>query len=1073
MEAPPGVVRTLLVDDDGAYRALTRARLAELDHPVIELHEAASCTELAAARAERAFEVYVVDHGLGDGLDVAREIVAAEPDAVVVMLTGRDDARLERAAEELGICTVLPKVGCDAGALGRAIRYGLRLQRERSVLRESDRRSEEAQAIARVGSWRLDAATGESAWSRETFRIFGLEPGDEVPAYEEFLELIAPEDRARVDEVIRGARDRGEPFALEHDVVGSDGGRRRVHSRGEIVLDARGVEVELVGTTQDVTELRDAERRLRNSERLFRATFEHAPVGVAVCAVDGTVLSANPVLGRLLGLEEGDAGLHALDQLIHPAELDEHLRHLWALVGREIERYTLETRLRHTDGHEVCVQLDASVLHPSEARGRQLIVHVQDISERKRAREALQTTARGLADAQAIAQVGSWEWNLRTDSVRRSDQLQRIFGRPVDDAPQDRASYVACLHPDDRAEMTRLIEQALATGRVYTAEHRVIRPDGEIRTVLGRGEPVYDGEGRPTGMRGTAQDITDRRASEAALREAQERFRGAFEEAPIGMAVTTLEGRFVEVNRALSELTGYTAEQLLALPGGGLTHPEDQRSERDTRIKLIDGEIPSQAGERRIIHALGHPLWVLVQSTIIRDASGRPLHLLAQMQDITARRRFEEQLQHMADHDPLTGLLNRRAFQEELDRHVARGRRYGLEGALLVLDLDQFKAINDTLGHNTGDELIASAADQLKHALRESDVLARLGGDEFAVLLPRGGAADASTVASKLLTAIRGAQILGGRTGREVTASIGVAVIDTAAMTADELLVNADLAMYDAKEEGGDRSSLYSSDDEAQPRIKARLTWLERIEQALEDEAFVLHAQPILDIHRNVVTHHELLLRMLTDDGDLVPPGTFLYVAERFDLVSRIDRWVMERAVELAERHAVAGPPLAFTVNLSGRTLADDEFLPALERALARRGVPPRSLTFELTETAAVANIHLARRFAQRLQDLGCRFALDDFGAGFGSFYYLKHLPFDYLKIDGEFVRNCTDSRADQLIIKAVVEIAQGLGKETIAEFTEDDRTLRFLQRQGVDFAQGFHIGRPMPVEQALAVVRD
>jgi diguanylate cyclase (GGDEF)-like protein/PAS domain S-box-containing protein len=1075
MEAPLGAVRALLVDDDGAYRALTRTRLTELGAPAIDLHEAASCSELDAARAVHPFDVYLLDHGLpdGDGLEAAREILASEPEAVIVMLTGRDDLALDGAAEELGIITSLPKDGCDAGALGRTIRHGVRLQRERRVLRESDRRYEEAQAIARVGSWRLDLPTGRGTWSREMFRIYGLEAAEGVPSHPEFLELIAPADRARVDEVTRAARERGEPFALEHDVVASDGGSRRVHTRGEVVLDAYGVVVALIGTTQDVTELRDAERRLRDSEGLFRAAFEDAPVGVAVCAVDGTILSANPAAARLLGLERDDPVRHALDALIHPSELDDHLRHLWALVGGEIERYTLETRLVHADGHELCAQLDASTLHPSDGRGRQVIVHIQDITERKRAREELVTTAEGLADAQAIAQVGSWEWDIRADAFRWSDQLARIFGRPPADCPPDREAFLRCLHPDDEAEIAVIIEESLATGRPYTAEHRVLRPDGEVRTVLARGEPFFDGDGRPLGLRGTGQDVTERRRSEAALREAQERFRGAFEEAPIGMAVTTLEGRFLEVNRSLCELTGYGADQLLTLPGGGLTHPEDQRAERATRIALIDGDVATQAGERRITHALGHSLWVSVQSTIIRDGAGRPLHLLTQMQDITARRRFEEQLQHMADHDPLTGLLNRRAFGEELDRHVALGRRYGLEGALLVLDLDQFKAVNDTLGHNAGDELIASAAAQLQRSLRESDVLARLGGDEFAVLLPRGGAPEARTVAAKLLRAVRGTQILGGRTGREITSSIGVALIDSASATADELLVNADLAMYDAKEEGRDRFSLYSDDDQSQPRIKARLTWLERIEEALDADNFVLHAQPILDIHRNVISHHELLLRMVTADGDLVPPGAFLYVAERFNLVSRIDRWVMERAVELLDRHAVEGQPLALTVNLSGKTLADDDFLPALERAIERRQAQPQRLTFELTETAAVTNIHLARRFAQRLQSLGCRFALDDFGAGFGSFFYLKHLPFDYLKIDGEFVRNCPDSRADQLIIKAVVEIAQGLGKETIAEFTEDDRTLRFLQRQGVDYAQGFHIGRPVPVEQALAASVD
>jgi EAL domain-containing protein (putative c-di-GMP-specific phosphodiesterase class I) len=288
--------------------------------------------------------------------------------------------------------------------------------------------------------------------------------------------------------------------------------------------------------------------------------------------------------------------------------------------------------------------------------------------------------------------------------------------------------------------------------------------------------------------------------------------------------------------------------------------------------------------------------------------------------------------------------------------------------------------------------------------------------------------------------------------------------------TAGELLVDADLAMYDAKEDGRNRVAVYRPDEETQPRIKARLTWLERIQEGLDNDRFVLFAQPIIDVHSGAIDQHELLVRLKAAGGELVPPGTFLDVAERFDLVQRIDRVVMRKAVELIAEHQAEGRRIPLSVNLSGRTLGDPTFLLALESELTQHAIDPGLLSFELTETAAVANIHLARRFAERLHDLGCQFALDDFGAGFGSFYYLKHLPFDYLKIDGEFVRQCTSSLADQLVIRAVVDIAQGLGKRTVAEFTEDEATLTFLRRHGVDLAQGYHVGRPVPVAEALGV---
>jgi EAL domain-containing protein (putative c-di-GMP-specific phosphodiesterase class I) len=297
-----------------------------------------------------------------------------------------------------------------------------------------------------------------------------------------------------------------------------------------------------------------------------------------------------------------------------------------------------------------------------------------------------------------------------------------------------------------------------------------------------------------------------------------------------------------------------------------------------------------------------------------------------------------------------------------------------------------------------------------------------------------------------------------------VTTSVGVAPFRTADVTGEELLIAADLAMYDAKEAGRDRFAVVSRDAQRPDRVGARVSWLERIRGALTDDRLVLHAQPIRNLHTGEIGHHELLLRMLGDDGELIAPGTFLPLAERFGLTPEIDRWVTGQAIELLA--ADPGGHRALEVNLSGPSLNDTSLLRFVEDGIASFGVDPRRLIFEVTETAAVANIPLARRFAERLMALGCRFALDDFGAGFGSFYYLKHLPFDYLKIDGEFVSGCLVNRTDQLVIEAVVRIARGLGKETIAEFVETPELEAFLRAQGIDHAQGFHVGRPMPIAE-------
>ncbi len=384
----------------------------------------------------------------------------------------------------------------------------------------------------------------------------------------------------------------------------------------------------------------------------------------------------------------------------------------------------------------------------------------------------------------------------------------------------------------------------------------------------------------------------------------------------------------------------------------------------------------------------------------MRDSQGVPVHFLDQVQDITERRSFEHELRHLADHDPLT-----------------------------------------------------------------SDILARLGGDEFAVLLPNADEQGAQRVGADLVKAIRDEASVGSSTGqRRVTTSVGIAPFRAGDMTGEELLIAADLAMYEAKEAGRDRFAVVSRDASRPDRVQARVNWLERIRDALADDGFVLHAQPIRNLHTGEIGHHELLLRMVGDGGELIPPAAFLPIAERFGLTPEIDRWVTERAIEL-----LADDPdgdRSLEVNLSGPSLNDTALLHLVEDGLASLDVDPRRLSFEVTETAAVANIPLARRFAERLMALGCRFALDDFGAGFGSFYYLKHLPFDYLKIDGEFVSGCLANRTDQLVIEAVVRIARGLGKETIAEFVESAELEAFLREQGIDHAQGFHIGRPVPIAE-------
>jgi diguanylate cyclase (GGDEF)-like protein/PAS domain S-box-containing protein len=578
---------------------------------------------------------------------------------------------------------------------------------------------------------------------------------------------------------------------------------------------------------------------------------------------------------------------------------------------------------------------------------------------------------------------------------------------------------------------------------------------------------------------GSARDrMGSERAARASAHEAEEFFRCSFEQAPIGMTIIGLDGRYVRVNDAFCAMVGYGHRQLTGRLRERITHRDDVAADEDARRVLLDGEARSDRREKRYVHASGHVIWAAVSVTLIRDSDGLPVYFISQVQDLTERRSYERQLAYVADHDLLTGLQNRRSLERELGSHAARVRRYGAAGAVLMLDLDHFKYFNDTQGHGAGDELIVRVGQALRNRLRDSDVVARLGGDEFALLLPDGDEQESQRVAEALLEIVREEtlpaleQSLPGLigAGKRVTVSIGIARFeDGERMTGEEVLVNADLAMYEAKEGGGDGWARFSSERHGRQKSENHIDWAGEIEHAVSHDGFELLAQPVVSLTDNRPAQYELLLRMRDRQGNVMQPGSFLYIAERLGLSGDIDRWVTRRAISTLAAQRALGRDLQFEINLSGRTIGDTELLELIARQLRQTDVPPSRLIFEVSETAAVAHVSRAGAFINHLAELGCKFAIDDFGAGLGSVYYLKHLPFDYLKIDGEFIAHCARNETDRTLISAVVKIARDMGKHTIAEWTPDEETVKILAGLGVDYGQGFHLGRPAALSEHLA----
>jgi diguanylate cyclase (GGDEF)-like protein/PAS domain S-box-containing protein len=677
-----------------------------------------------------------------------------------------------------------------------------------------------------------------------------------------------------------------------------------------------------------------------------------------------------------------------------------------------------------------------------------------------------------------IAGVGRWESDPATAQIEWSDEMYALLGRDRAQGPTNVEELLGRLvHPNDRDQLARLTPPEVgADPPSSVAECRILHTDGGWRRIRVELGPADAGTSR---IAGTIGDVTRERDAQDALHEVQECFRSSFEQAPIGMMIIDLHGCYERVNDAFCAMVGFGHQQLIGISCDRITHPADVAADAAALQAMLAGEATSDTREQRYVHASGRLIWAQLNVTLVRAGDGRPMHFIAQAQDLTERRNYEHQVEHMADHDPLTGLLNRRSLERGLQLQVARVQRYGATGGVLMLDLDNFKYFNDTQGHSAGDGLIVRVAQALRARLRDSDLIARLGGDEFAVLVAGGDEQETQTVAETLVQIVRDEALsaldeeavpalIGA--GKRVTVSIGIARFDDRErLTGKEIMANADLAMYDAKDAGGDRWARYRTANHARKHADSQIKWADEIEYALSHDGFELLAQPVVSLSARRIAQYELLLRMRDRQGHVIRPASFLYIAERLGLSGDIDRWVITRGTEMLAEQRALSRDLRIEINLSARTIGDGRLPELIERRLHETGIPPDRLVFEVPETSAVAHVGSTAAFAERLSELGCKFALDDFGAGFGSFYYLKHIPFDYLKIDGEFVRHCAHNATDRTLIAAVVGIVRDLGKHTIAEFAPDQETVELLARLGVDYVQGFYLGRPAPLSEHVA----
>lgn len=555
-------------------------------------------------------------------------------------------------------------------------------------------------------------------------------------------------------------------------------------------------------------------------------------------------------------------------------------------------------------------------------------------------------------------------------------------------------------------------------------------------------------------------DISERKAGEQKLRAAEARYRDLVETAHDLVWSVDQQGCWTYLNDAAKNIYGYSPDQMLGRHVTDFSAPAYLERDKQAFERVLNGKELVQY-ETVHIDSNDRQHHLSFNATGQTNQAGSVVRIRGTAHDITEQKAYEKQLAYQAEHDSLTGLFNRHYFQEELERLVARVARSGTNAALFYIDLDQFKYVNDTLGHAAGDKLLLEVTELFNSHIRDGDLLARFGGDEFTLLLYNIEHNDVKRSAEKLRLLMENYHFFSANNNFNVTCSIGVAIIDNHARSADDVLAQADLACNLAKTRGRNRVYIYNPEDKDKLGMAEDMGWASRVREVLDNDRFQLFYQPIVGINDGKTESYEVLLRMPFDDGQIILPGGFMPAAERFGLIHSIDRWTVARSIRTLAKLRNDGNPVRFAINLSGRAFEDHTLLPLIRAAIDETGIEPSSITFEITETAAIANLNAASRFIEALRNIGCLFALDDFGTGFCSFTYLKHLPVDLLKIDGSFVQGLANAPVDQAMVLSMNQVAHALGKKTIAESVENEETLLLLKDIGVDYAQGHFLGRP------------
>ncbi len=903
-----------------------------------------------------------------------------------------------------------------------------------------------------VVEWVSPSVTEVLGWQREDFQGRSLR------------ELIHPDDLTAMASMQAAALEQEAVTARLEVRYGTVDGRWRWMSvLARVTRDDQRRVIGAVEALRDVhSEVEAREALLRQAERL-ELVLEGSGLGMWDWNMQTGEAVVDDRWTGILGYSLADLHPVSADawiDLTHPDDLDRVRQATEDHSAGLCVFFDIEKRMRHREGRWLWVRDRGRIAAWSDdGRPLRMTGTLEDITDQVQARQALERSEQALRATQRMARLGSWKFDLATDHVAWSDELFELFALdPMQPAP-DFAEQEQLYGAESWAQLGGAVAETARTGVPYDLELETVRADSSRGWLHIRGEVVRDEPGLVVGLLGYVLDITERKEVEQALASSESLFRTAMLASPIGLAMTQLDGLFRVVNESLCRLLGRDEAWLVAHTEQDVTHPDDVEQVLPERAADLARDVNPEMTVVRFIRADGHVLWVKRAAELIAGAAGRPDYLLVQYADTTAEHDALEKLAYQAFHDPLTGLRNRAWILDMLEVDLRAAPRFGSQVGVLFIDMDNFKIVNDSLGHAAGDEVLMTVADRIAGVLRPRDRVGRSGGDEFVVVVPDvANASQAERIAERIVSAvgteltIRGHRIV-------PTVSIGIA-LNVADSTSASLLRDADAALFRAKAAGRSRWQFF--DNAMHAHALARLTIEDEIRQGLGAAEFLVHYQPIVTLADRRVAGHEALVRWAHPTRGLLSPINFLPTAEDSGLIVGIGQQVLDQVCGLlATRPDLPGP---ISVNVSPVQLARAGWLEAFTDTLARHGVDPRRIVVELTETAVMSLLAGTRADLVALRGLGVGIHVDDFGTGFSSISLLRDLPVTGLKLDASFVADLSeDDDAANALSTGLAGLVNGLHLMGIAEGVESEGQHRVLLRQGWSQAQGYLYARPSP----------